>query len=776
MGGVATGCIDIDSRGVWGYGSMFNGWSKFLYFNARIPRMEPNIQPIFGLSVGDQTWALVPLKFISGEKVGWCTEPHNPGVWTKDPQPYVRQLQTLKLEGVKSVQDVLYWGHFPVAEMNFITDAPVGVSARIWSPFFPGKAVESNTPGAVFEVTLRNTSSTEQTGAIAFNFPGPNNREARSGEFTRRNVDGDFRGVIVSSRAGVSYALGTIGESSTRFGAGLGDDPKFWAMLGQKLPTPDYRSDQGTPYHQTGSTSAATDFQLKPGEERIVRFVLAWYAPVWEGAEKKHPGAQPKTTWLTPEWMGETNYFTHMYAARYRSAEDVARRITAEHKDMLRRILSWQNVIYSSNLPTWLHDALINNLSLITENGYWAQAQRPLGDWAFPEGVFALNESSRGCPHLGNIPSDWYGSLPLVYFFPDLFNLEMRAFRQYQADDGEIPFAIGKIHGLPDCVTPEYYWQKSLNGMCYVDMVDRLWQRTGDSKVLADYYDSVRRATIYTMGLSTKSGGPIRMPDDGGMEWFEHGEWAGMATHMGGLRLAMIAMARRMGEAAGDEAFVKECDGWLEEGQTAMEQKMWTDAEGGYYLNFWDPENNHKSDDIMAYQLDGEWVAKFHGLRGVFRHDRVKRALATIREKNVTLTPDIGAANFCRPDGSPLQKKDTGKHETIADFTASDVAHYGSYTMFTAEVVILGMTYIQAGEKQFGIDLVRKHWQNLFCVQRHPWDYPNMIRGDNGARLFGTDYGQAMMLWALPAAIDGQPLDEFTADGGLISRIIQAAK
>ncbi len=66
--------------------------------------------------------------------------------------------------------------------------------------------------------------------------------------------------------------------------------------------------------------------------------------------------------------------------------------------------------------------------------------------------------------------------------------------------------------------------------------------------------------------------------------------------------------------------------------------------------------------------------------------------------------------------------------------------------MFCAELLVLAMTYIYAGEREFGLDLARRHWENLVCRQRHAWDMPNAIRGDTGERLFGTDYYQVMML------------------------------
>ena len=133
---------------------------------------------------------------------------------------------------------------------------------------------------------------------------------------------------------------------------------------------------------------------------------------------------------------------------------------------------------------------------------------------------------------------------------------------------------------------------------------------------------------------------------------------------------------------------------------------MWAD---GYSLNYWEPETGMRSDDVMGYQLDGQWAARFHGLPDVIRSDRAARTLATIERCNIVLTPEVGAANFARPDGSPVPAE-------------AKVAEYGRYAMFTAEVVVLGMTYLYAGRRELGIDLVRRQWANLVLRQRHPWD------------------------------------------------------
>ena len=52
------------------------------------------------------------------------------------------------------------------------------------------------------------------------------------------------------------------------------------------------------------------------------------------------------------------------------------------------------------------------------------------------------------------------------------------------------------------------------------------------------------------------------------------------------------------------------------------------------------------------------------------------------------------------------------------------------------------------------------------------------MRGDvdTGERTFGNDYYQDLMLWSLPAAMDGQSLNEPVQPGGFVYRIIQASK
>ena len=88
---------------------------------------------------------------------------------------------------------------------------------------------------------------------------------------------------------------------------------------------------------------------------------------------------------------------------------------------------------------------------------------------------------------------------------------------------------------------------------------------------------------------------------------------------------------------------------------------------------------------------------------------------------------------------------------------------------------MLGMHYMYEGEREFGLELCRRCWENI-VHNGLAWDQPNTISGDTGERVYGSDYYQNMMLWTVPAVAAGQYLRTYCAPGGLVDRVIEAAK
>ncbi len=356
----------------------------------------------------------------------------------------------------------------------------------------------------------------------------------------------------------------------------------------------------------------AAEFELEPGGVHVVRYVLAWYAPQWSGG------------W---PYDGVQDRFTKMYTARFADAFEVAEYAARSHTDTLRSVKAWQDVIYGeTSVPGWLRDGLVNILHLVPECGFWAGPRPPLGDWCFPEGVFSLIESTDSGGHQTCIPCDTYGNLPIVYFFPDAARTTLRALAHYTREDGAVPFNLGQGLELGDHFHHDQ--QRTLNGCCFVDMVGRLWQRTGDDGVLREFFATVKASIKYMIGLVPGSAGVISTAGD---QWYESMAWPGMSSHVGGVRLATLRLAERMGEEMADETFAAQCRVWYEQGSEMLESHLWA---GTHYMLFNDPDTDANSDLMLSHQLDGEWITQLHGLPHVFDDKRLDTTLDTIEILN----------------------------------------------------------------------------------------------------------------------------------------------
>ena len=747
FGTIDTGCIDIESDGTIGFMSIFNSLA---------PRRGPVNMPMFGISCGTSSFMLSTLRLKN---------------YPED------SLNNNYAKRAAPAKDILYFGHYPMLDMEYILeDSPVEVSSRMYVPFFPGNAKESNTPGGIIEFYIRNKSDAEISGNLCMSFPGPSAEEV-CGNLDFTHEISEYNGakiLTVKNSDNIGYSIGVSEIENGRFETGgcLGVDGFYWSHIGY---SPNWHGGHEyrlpIAYNQPGG-SVSSGYCVSAGQTVKIIFVLSWYAAIIQS------GGAPisKTRGFTDARTGENcnKQYLHMYAKRFGDSLDVAKYLIDNADAIKKRIISWQSVIYKSkNIPGWLADSLINSLYVITEDSIWAQAKPPIGDWCREEdGIFGMNECPRGCPQIECIPCSFYGSLPIVYFFPELALSTLRTIKAYQFDDGAIPWVFGGItvnNAFWDLTSPRLGYQITTNGISYATMADRLIRYMNAENLKREFYESLKRNMIYTMELNPEPDGIISMPNrtvsEGWTyetEWFEVCAWDGMVSHVGGLHLAQLRIVERLAREVGDIEFEKRCADWIADGQKSMEEKLWTDN-GNYYLNFYNEKTGNKSDYIFGYQLDGEWIARFHGLDSVFDPERVTKVLNTIEKHNVRLSK-FGAANYVTPDGE-LAYAGGGLG---VDYNAND--------FFPPELLMLAMTFMQDGKKEFGLELARRCMHEIICVQGKSFNSPNLIRGDKTQSTFGNDYYQMLMIWGLPAVIEGKSLEEYGEKGGFIVDIIEAAK
>jgi uncharacterized protein (DUF608 family) len=679
LGGVGTGCIDLDTDGTMGRCSVFNSF---------VPHRVLNV-PFLTLRVGSQVWGLT----------------------------------TRSLPEIAGPKQIHYWGHYPVADVEYEIDGPVSVGLRAWSPFLPGDAATSNTPAISFDVHVRNQNGSNVRGSIIFSFPGPSLAESHVTAFQRRALAGRARGVAVESSSGlVSYALGFIGEREPRVGGSLIGDSRAWARLVTELPKLD-ASEAGA--------SLAVDFELQPEERQVIPLLLAWFCPRWEGSPAHH--------------------YWHAYSKRFRSVEEVTDFLACHRAGLLARIIGWQSEIYqAAGLPTWMKDQLVNILHTITEDSFWASESIPPEDWYRPTGIFGLTESPRTTPHVCN-PSDWYGGLPIVFFFPDLAASLLRSYVHFQLPNGEVPLGIGEG---ADLSKPTYHLIHTLNSCVHIHLIDRLWQRDCDPAVLREFYPSVRKALTYMKTLDRDGDGLADLePDPMPNQFYNGWAWYGTAVHVNGYWLAALAMVQRMAESIGDSATAHDCRTWRQTASRSMEEKLWA---GDRYLLYNDPGSGRCSDTVLANQLAGEWCARLHRLSSVFPAGHIQKTLATIKRLCMPLT-SAGALNAARPDG-----------------TMDQSASPQSDGIFTGEATCLAATMAYASDLEAALEIVGRLFATIVLQDRLEWDMPNILDAA-GKAIHGTDFYQNMILWALPLAMQNLSIRDSCSQGQLVDRVVKAA-
>lgn len=685
--------------------------------------------------------------------------------------------QTLeKMKGVGYAGAIDYWGHYPVLDMQYSTDAPVQVAVRAWTPFVPRDLTAMNTPGAVFEVHLKNTTEDEQSGCLAFSFPGFEDHRSKNRAIgfpnlaiepdlpppavTRSALAGSNGGVFVrDENRNISYSLAALGEQKPRVGGALGIAADRWTALGKSLPEVGKVDD--------GGSTVAVDFALNPGEERVVRFVLAWYAPVWNGNGTPGTGAA--------RLFANTGAdYTHMYASRYGDAKDVVGYLAENHESLLKRILGWQEVLYTApEVPGWLADGLINNLMYLPRCSAWAQAKPPVGEWCKPEdGIFAMNESPRGCPQMSCLPCDTIsGMLPLIYFAPECALSTLRTWKAYQLPSGDFPFSFGVYY---DVTSPQGAgYQQVMNGANYVILIDRYWKAMGqDPEVLKEFYDSVKRATDFSFNTRPNYGLSqiVAMPEPNSpanmLEWFEDRHWYGYVAHPGGMRMAQAEMTKQWAEAMGDTEFVAKLDAWLKAGAEALEKHLWN---GQYYDAFNEPETGRRETAFFSPMVNGQYFAESAGLPGVFPENRFDAVLKMMRKASaatITGMPPV----LINGDGTLFQEK-VGNDAVGAGYLT------GKWGYTNAQVRKIAMAFMYAGQKEFGTELLKKNLALNFLKWGYTWDGPHAAsqKADNGERSYGTDYYQNQILWGAPAALADEDIAKPLKTGGLVDRMIKAA-
>ncbi|HEY1805788.1 MAG TPA: non-lysosomal glucosylceramidase [Terracidiphilus sp.] len=582
-----------------------------------------------------------------------------------------------------------YHGLFPKAWFDYRWDKfPAHVVMEQFSPVLPNNYRESSYPVAVYRMHADNPTNKTVTVSILLSWtnmsgwfrtftrdfagtPNQGNYDSYRSEklasgptmkgivFDRKRAgampnewDGQFA-IAALDQPGVEVSYQTTFQASgdghavwTPFSKDgqLANDQKSWVSDKEKL-----------------AGAIAVRFTLRPGESKVIPMVIAWDFPLVQFGEGR-------------KW---DRRYTDFYGTSGTNAWKIARDGLLHAAEWSSAIDKWQApYVNDETKPLWYRGMLFNELYALTDGGtFWG---RPAGSDPKAEPSFAMLECF-DYAYYGTLDVRFYGSLPLLKFWPDIDKHVLQEFADTVPKEwpeqglwvwksaqtgspvthkrkkiGAVPHDLGVPEGDPFIAVNEPGWQdtndwKDLNSK-FVLMVYRDYVLTGrtDTAFLRHTWPAVKSAIEYLRQFDHGGG----VPENSGYPDQTYDDWVttGVSAYSGGLWLAALRAAEETGRVLGDVKTADEYHALFLKGQKTYISKLWN----GEYFRY--DTMGESTDDIQADQLAGQWYANMTGLGDIVPHSMQVSAMKKIFDFNVMKFGDgqMGAANGMSAKGEIL--------------------------------------------------------------------------------------------------------------------------
>lgn len=675
----------------------------------------------------------------------------------------------------QDVESIDYLAWFPVAGLEYHDSTlPVRVSAEVFSPFIPGNARDSATPGFHVVFTLENTGSAEVEASLAGFLDNPlasalpdrrlSNTLVQDPGCTRLFLDtaarADFPsgiGNLCFSVAGGqhSFITGTFQEYAAP-GTCRWQTPRVNYMLLSVLQ--DYLASGALPnaaamHDPSGSLPAASDLDaLSPDAARrliddlssdaLLRrvFTDARVAAPESGATDKEllqevhrnligKDGKPHLTWgtgglaslvrLAPGQSAEVRFTLSWYFPHH---------LTAAGRDMGHRYSAWYGSALDVNryltenygrhrAATFDFARTLADTSLGTPLAFaWSSQLSSLisNTWWTRDGSYAIWEGL-GCCGLSTTDVDYDGSFPVVAMFPELKLSQMRQIIEHQNQQGQVP------HNYPGDVSrvDEGFARVDLNPQ-FVMMVWRDYLWTGDRQYLQYMAPHVVRAMDFTQSLDTNGDG---LPDrQTAIQTYDQWRMRGTPSYIASLWIGALEAAIRIATELEMHADAQRWTSTLQQASATFDRMLFN----GEYYSLW-VDGAVRNELCMTDQLSGEWFSRIIGLPSPISAANLARAIESVFRYN--FNPEFGLHNATAPrrgaDLLALNNLQAGGLWSGIEFAfASFLMASGHYEEGRRIVEAIHRRYLRAGQP----------WNHVEC---------------------GGHYSRAMSSWATLLAATG---------------------
>ncbi|MFA6286177.1 MAG: GH116 family glycosyl hydrolase [Opitutaceae bacterium] len=735
LGGIGTGSFEIRQDGGFYNWSIFN--NAPLFAGPRFP--HGGKQLLFfklWLRVAGENPRMVLLQIEDGD---------HPASFELDSLHYLFPWLT----GMDVIRTT---ASFPFSDLEFEQHGlPLRLTMRAWSPFVPGDVDASSLPLAWFDIEVRSISDRAVDVQILGVLRNVVAYDQTSRVYVNRRVrDADFSAVVceagqtdsTNSTTG-SMCLACFSETSTAYMGWEHLHPYYErALIEYPLPECDDTAGRNGHDKATGALRADPRCFVTIGDHATLEkhgatlrrtFALSWHFPnnyakqpngVLAGylEDEPFPGNAPVEASGAKSSAAGRMLESHRYAARFDSAEAVARHAKTERARLLADTEAFHRVFFDSSLPGFVLDQVNSQLNTLRSS-----------TWLTRTGMFGVMEGltpDRSFAGIATVDVAMYGQIAISLLFPALDRQTADIWTKFQNPNGSIIHSVSCNSEVP-CPGELNGHRLDLPGQ-YAFMVLRCALWSGDEAYLEKTWPHVKSALAYVLRERDRNGD--KLPDmEGIMCSYDNFPMFGVSPYVVTQWLAAVSLALVAARKLGDASFISEYTPCYEQGIATLERTAWN---GDYFNLSSEPDSKDPVGRIgcLTDQIIGDGLAHHLGLPPLVAPDKASRALDAILRLNYK--PDQGLRNCQWPTDEFLHPvhKDCWVDQANTCWT-------GVEFNFAAHLYHVGR-HEQAEEIVRNIDTRYRKW-GLY------WDHQE----------FGGHYFRPLSALALPNAFIGLSYD-----------------
>jgi len=728
LGGIGTGFVEIRADGCFYEWQIFNSgpWAM----NARPTTAPPPAGPPY-------------LQFLLRAKKDSETSAEVRRLYLRSDENNVYSLPF-----VQDVESIEYLAAFPLTELRYTDPTiPVRVSTVLFSPFIPGNARESATPGFHVVCTIENPGDESVEVSLLGLLDNPlasalsdrqlinqiSQRDSVTALFLETGAQTDFPSGIGNMCFSVtggepSWISGTFREyllpglcrwETPRLNYMLLDIMQPFAASG-RLPNSERRTDPGIGLPGTAEIDSASDSRRRQimadlRSDALLNRVFTDAASDSPDTSDRELLHEVRKNLLDKDGKPRLTWGTGALASTVRLAPG--------QKQEIRFTLSWYFPHHLTPdgheighmYANWFRDAAEVNGFLcsryamhrsLTESFARTLCDTTLGDpmafawssqlstmvfntWWSRSGEYAIWEGL-GCCGLSTTDVDYQGSFPVVALFPELKLSQMQRIIARQNQLGQVPHNYA---GSFDAVDPHGFARVDMNPQ-FVMMALRDYLWTGDREYLASVWPHVLRAMAFTESLDSNGDG---LPDrDTGFQSYDQWRMRGTPSYIASLWIGALQAAVVLAEGMGQTEQANSWKAKLSQASGSFDRMLFN----GNYYSLW-VDNPLRDELCMTDQLSGEWFTHLIGLPSSLSADNLQRAITSIFRNN--FNPQFGLHNATAPRGGPdlltLNNLQAGGVWSGIEFAfASLLIDHGHYSDGVRIVEATNRRYLRAGQ------------------------------------------------------------------------------